>query len=414
GMDFEYRVDIVDETILIHTDWNAPNYRLMVTSTEKPSRENWRELIPESEDVLSYVRPVGGRLYAVYQHNAATQIKVFELDGTFVHNVALPTIGSASVHGYWSKPDVWVRFSSFAHPWASYLYHPDCNQLSLIKKSRVPIDVSNVVVDQVWYPSKDGTKVSMFVVHDRDMPLDGSTPFMLYGYGGFNISMRPRFTTLYPVWIEAGGAVAIPNLRGGGEYGREWHEAGMRERKQNSFDDFIAAADWLVNNNYTSRDRLAIRGGRNGGLLVSAVIAQRPDLCGAVLCHVPLTDMLRFHRFGLANIWSEEYGSAEDPVMFDHLLAYSPYHNLTEGADYPAILVVGSANDARTHPAHARKFAAAARWADADHGTTQPIQFFLQTNSGRRGAVTIDQQADRTSRQFAFLMEALGMPAPPQ
>jgi prolyl oligopeptidase len=412
GMDSEYSVDIVDDTILIQTDWQAPNYRVMATSADKPGRENWRELIPESEDVLSYISPVGGKLYAVYQHNAATKIKVFELDGTFLQDIELPTIGSAGVSGYWSKPNVWVSFSSFAHPSTVYTYDVTTNVLTLYKESPVDIDVSNVVVDQVWYPSRDGTEVSMFIVHDKDMPRDGSVPFLLYGYGGFNISMRPGFSTLYPVWIEAGGAVAIANLRGGGEYGREWHEAGMRANKQNVFDDFIAAADWLVENQYTTAQKIAIRGGSNGGLLVSAVITQRPDLCGAVLCQVPLTDMIRFHLFGLANIWSEEYGNAEDPEMFEYLLDYSPYHNVSKGADYPAILVVGSDNDARTDPAHARKFAAAVRWADADNGSKQPIHFFLQSDSGHGGAVTIDQQADMTSRQFAFLMEALGMTAP--
>ncbi|UCF69271.1 MAG: S9 family peptidase, partial [Acidobacteriota bacterium] len=222
----------------------------------------------------------------------------------------------------------------------------------------------------------------------------------------------PYFSTVYAVWIEAGGGVAIPNLRGGGEYGREWHEAGMREKKQNVFDDFIAAAEWLIENHYTSQDRLAISGGSNGGLLVSAAVTQRPELFEAMLCQVPLTDMLRFHRFKLANIWTEEYGSPEDPEMFPHLAAYSPYHRVEQGVDYPAMLVTASVNDARVDPMHARKFAAAARFADEDHGTQEPILFHLQDESGHGGAVTIDAKADQVARHFAFLMQQLGMRPP--
>ncbi|MFT4975209.1 MAG: prolyl oligopeptidase, partial [Myxococcota bacterium] len=240
--------------------------------------------------------------------------------------------------------------------------------------------------------------------------VEGPVPTLLTGYGGFNVSMNPRFSTRNVAWLEAGGAVAIPNLRGGGEYGRAWHEAGMREQKQNVFDDFIAAAEWLKAERYA--DRIAIAGGSNGGLLVSAAVTQRPELFDAVLCQVPLTDMVRFHRFGIANIWTEEYGSAEDPEMFPHILAYSPYHHVHQGTDYPAILVTGSENDARTDPVHARKFMAAVQWADADHGSEEPIFLYIQRDSGHGGGVTIDQRADQTARQYSFLMAQLGMSAP--
>ncbi|MEC8276794.1 MAG: prolyl oligopeptidase family serine peptidase, partial [Myxococcota bacterium] len=260
--------------------------------------------------------------------------------------------------------------------------------------------------------SKDGTEVSMFLIYPKGIELDGSTPFLLTGYGGFNISLKPRFSTRNVTWTEMGGGIAIPNLRGGGEYGQEWHEAGMRENKQNVFDDFIAAAEYLESQGYSNRDRLAISGGSNGGLLVSAAVTQRPELFSAVLCSVPLTDMMRYHKFGLANIWSEEYGNAEDPTQAQYLLRYSPYHNVTKGTDYPAILVTGSANDARTAPVHAQKMAAAIRWADQDHGQKQPILLSINADSGHGGGVGIDTVADQTARQYGFLAAQIGLTPP--
>ncbi len=409
-MDFEYDVDVVGDTVFIKTDWEAPNYRVMVVDAAAPQQENWTEFIPESADKLSSIAAIDGHLYATYQHNAATEIVVYTLDGEKKQSVELPTVGSARVWGYNSKPGVWVSFSSFAHPSTVYTYDVEENALTLYKESPIDIDASNIGVEQVWYDSKDGTKVSMFVI--RDVRSEGPIPFLLTGYGGFNISMTPRFSTRTAVWLEAGGGIAIPNLRGGGEYGREWHEGGMREKKQNVFDDFIAAGEWLESSGNTTRDQLAISGGSNGGLLVSAAVTQRPELFEAVLCAVPLTDMVRFHKFGLANIWTEEYGSADDPEMFPHILAYSPVHNVEQGVDYPAILVTGSENDARTAPVHARKFMAAVHWADADHGTEEPIFLHIQSDSGHGGAVTIDQSADNYARHYSFLMKQIGMEAP--
>jgi prolyl oligopeptidase len=246
-------------------------------------------------------------------------------------------------------------------------------------------------------------------VHTKDTPIDGSVPWLLSGYGGFNVSLRPTFSTVYATWLEAGGGVAIPNLRGGGEYGKEWHEAGMREKKQNVFDDFIAAAEWLVEKGYTSPEKLAIRGGSNGGLLVSAVATQRPELYRAVLCQVPLTDMIRYHKFGLANIWSEEYGNAEEAEMFPHLLAYSPYHNVKADTKYPAMMVTGSANDARTDPVHARKFYAAIKEATSSE---KPVLLKVYGESGHGGGVTIDTKVDQTADQYGFLMWQLSMSPP--
>jgi prolyl oligopeptidase len=412
GMDAEYSSFIVDDSIYIHTDWEAPNYRLMTTTVDKPQREYWTEVVAESKHKLSYVRPIQGHLYATYGVNAATQISVLDMQGQRLHEIPLPSVGSAGVSGLRHKGDVRVSFSSFANPSTTYTYDVSTNTLTLAKASPLDIDTTGMMSEQVWYPSKDGTMVSMFVVRNIDAPRDGTVPTLLTGYGGFNISMRPRFSTLYAAWLEAGGAVAIPNLRGGGEYGVAWHEAGMRDQKQNVFDDFISAAEYLIAEGYTSSDRLAISGGSNGGLLVSAAVTQAPELFKAVLCAVPLTDMIRFHHFGIANIWSEEYGNADDPEMFPHILAYSPYHNVEVGVDYPAILVTGSANDARTDPIHAMKFAAAVRAADRDLGSEEPILLHIQADSGHGGGVTIDTRADQSGRHYGFLMEQIGLSAP--
>lgn len=407
-MDIEYDVTVIEGKAFVLTDWNAPNYRVMVVDAAQPQQENWTELIPESTDRLSSISFVNGHLYANYQHRAASRIAVHNLQGEHLHDVSLPAVGSAWISGQWAHPRVRVSFSSFAHPTSFYTHDAAENTLTLEQASSMDVNTEHITVEQVHYPSKDGTEVSMFII--RNQNTEGPVPTLLKGYGGFNISMTPRFSTQTLVWLEAGGAVAIPNLRGGGEYGRAWHEAGMREQKQNVFDDFIAAAEWLRAQGVASQ--LAISGGSNGGLLVSAAVTQQPDLFDAVLCQVPLTDMVRFHRFGIANIWTEEYGSAEDPEMFPYIHAYSPYHNTESGVDYPAILVTGSANDARTDPVHARKFMAAVQWADADHGQEEPIFLFIQQDSGHGGAVVVDQQADQKARHLGFLMEQVGLQAP--
>jgi prolyl oligopeptidase len=415
-LDGEYSGWVVGDRLVVLTDWEAPRRRVMTAPLATPQREHWEELIPEAEDTLVSLSPVGGRLYVEYQHDASSKILVYELDGTAAGEVPLPTLGSASVGGWFGKPEVRVTFTSFGHPSSVYRYDPASQgALELLKASGIPIEpelLERIVVDQAWFHSKDGTEVPMFVVHAGAPGEAGPRPTLLTGYGGFDISLTPKFSTTYAMWLEQGGVVAIPNLRGGGEFGKAWHEAGMLGRKQNVFDDFLGAAQWLIDEGWTTPERLAISGGSNGGLLVSAAVTQRPDLFGAVLCSVPLTDMVRYHKFGLANIWSEEYGSAEDPEQLKYLLAYSPYHAVQEGADYPAILVVGSTNDARTDPAHARKFYAAAQWADADRGGQDPILLDVQRESGHGGGVTIDTRADQFSRHHAFLMQAVGLGAP--
>lgn len=406
------RATVVGERVLIHTDVGAERWRVAVASVEKPGREHWVDLIPEREDTLQGITVADGRIYARYSHDVTTRILQFDLEGNELGEVALPTRGTASVWGRPELDEVRITFESFAHPRTVYRHDPATERLTVIKPSAVPVDpalLETIVVDQVWFTSKDGTLVPMFVVHKGETEFGGPVPLLMTGYGGFNISLRPRFSSTALLWLERGGAFALPSLRGGGEFGKAWHEAGMGERKQTVFDDFLGAAEWLVAEGWTTPAQLAISGGSNGGLLVSAAVTQAPDQFGAVLCQVPLTDMVRYHKFGIADIWTEEYGSPDDPEMLPHLHAYSPYHAVKEGTDYPAILVVGSANDARTHPVHASKFAAHAKHADADGGTKQPIMLDIRSDSGHGGGVGIDVRANQVARAHAFLMHAVGL-----
>lgn len=406
GFDAQYGVDVIDGKLFIVTDKDAPRRRVFTASVDAPAQENWKEFIPESSDNLLSMAAIGGKVYVEYSHDATSRIALYDIEGTYLRDLSLPGLGSASVSGYWSKPTVWVSFSSFTYPKAIFTYDAATNRMRLFHRSPVPVDVERFTTEQAWYESKDGTLVSMFLVHDKDLVHDGRTPALLTGYGGFNISQTPYFSAAYVAWIEAGGMVAIPNLRGGGEYGREWHEAGMRERKQNVFDDFVSAAEWLIREGYTTADRLAIQGGSNGGLLVGAVAMQRPELFRAVLCEVPLLDMLRYHRFGLANIWAEEYGSADDPEQFRYLRGYSPYHNVKEGVRYPAMLFVAGENDARVDPAHARKMVARLQAASSGGG---PILLIVQRESGHGGGTTLSHHIEQRADAWGFLMHQLGM-----
>jgi len=406
GMDAQYSVDEYDGRLFITTDKDAPLYKVFTAPADRPGRENWKEFLPEAADKLEYLSFVGGRLYAVYSHNVCTLVKVYDKEGRFIRELSLPTLGSASVWGYDSKPDVWVSFSSFTYPSTVFKYLYDKNELKLYHRPPIDVDVSGYAVDQVWYASGDGTKIPMFLIHRKDLQKNGVNPVMLTGYGGFNISESPYFSTVYTVWLEAGGMVALPNLRGGGEFGKTWHEAGMKEKKQNVFDDFLAAAQWLIANKYTTPARLAIEGGSNGGLLVGAALVQRPDLFRAVSCGVPLLDMVRYHKFGMANEWAEEYGNADDAGAFKWLYAYSPYHHVKDGTAYPAVLLTGSEDDARVDPMHARKMAA--RLQAASPGG-RPVLLIVQQASGHGGGTTLTTLIGQTADSYAFLMHEVGM-----
>jgi prolyl oligopeptidase len=420
--DAQYRADVIENKLIIWTDKDASKGKVFITDINDVAPESWHELIPETDDNLLYITGVDGHLYAAYSHNVHIVIKIFSFDGAFIREMDLPTLGFAGVWGYWSKPTVWVRFTSFVYPVTVFTYDFDKDELSLFHKPPIDIDVSNYTAEQVWYRSKDSTLVSMFLVHKKNLKKDGSNPVYLTGYGGFNISVMPYFSTLYAVWLEAGGMVAIPNLRGGGEYGKEWHEAGMFDKKQNTFDDFIAAAEWLIENRYTNPSRLAIGGASNGGLLVGAAMVQRPDLYRVVHCGVPLLDMIRYHLFGFANIWAEEYGSADDPEHFRFLLKYSPYHNVVDSKDYPAVLFVGSDNDARCYPLHAMKMTARMQEArsarnertHAIRSDDKPILLLVRKKSGHGGGTTLSEQIEQYADIWAFLMNQVGINLPEQ
>lgn len=406
GFDAQYGTDLLGDTLLIQTDKDAPRGMVYVTTADKPGREHWRVLIPQDRDKLTNVSSIDGRLYAMYLHDAHTVVKVFDLDGHFLRAIPLPGIGSGYVWGYWKKPPVWVYYTSFNIPGATYRYDFTADRLTLYHQPPISVDPSRSTVEQVWFTSRDGTRVPMFLFYPRTIKRNGRTAVLLTGYGGFNLSETPHFSPYFQCWLEVGGMVAVPNLRGGGEYGKEWHEAGMRDRKQNVFDDFIAAAQWLIDNNYTTSKRLVLDGASNGGLLTGAMTAQRPDLFHAAYVGVPLLDMVRYHKFGYANVWAEEYGSAEDPAQFEYLLKYSPYHNVTDGVKYPAVLLDASENDVRVHPLHARKMAARLQQADAGGG---PILYLLRRKSGHGGGTRLTEHISQKADVLSFLMDQAGL-----
>jgi prolyl oligopeptidase len=408
--DSRYRVNAWQDDFYIFTDEDAPNWRVFKVAADDPGRDNWREIVAESDDrVLDSMQIIGGHLVLTYMKNAYSGIEVRALDGEPVREVELPGIGATyGMKGDPDRDEAYYSFTSFTTPRQIYKTSISTGEAELWQQVDIPVDTSPYEVEQVWYESKDGTKVSMFVVHRKDVELDGSTPFLLYGYGGFNASMKPSFRSSIIPWLEAGGGYAVPNLRGGGEYGEEWHRGGQLENKQNVFDDFIAAAEYLIDEGYTSAERLAISGGSNGGLLVGAATVQRPDLFAAVLCSVPLLDMLRYHKFGSGKTWINEYGDPEDPEHFSFLYDYSPYHHVEEGSDYPAFLMLSADSDDRVDPMHARKMTAALQHANA---SSEPVIMRIEREAGHGGGDMIKKYVDRFADQYAFLMAQLGVEA---
>ena len=397
--------------MFIRTTEGAPRGRLFVAQATNPQRAAWHELIPQSDSTLNSFAVVGARLFAEYLENASSRIEVYTRGGQRLRPVALPVLGTtAGVRGDEEGGDAFFQFVSFAVPPTVYRYDFVTGRAVVWTKVNAPtINPQAVVVRQVWYRSKDGTRVSMFLVHRRGLQLDGSNPTVLYGYGGFNVSETPAFNPRgLSLWLSRGGVYAVANLRGGGEYGEAWHQAGMLARKQNVFDDFIAAAEYLVNSRVTSRERLAIRGGSNGGLLVAAALTQRPELFRAAVCEVPLTDMLRYQNFLIARLWIPEYGSAEDPAQFKYLRAYSPYHNVREGIRYPATLVTTAESDTRVDPLHARKFAARLQAANA---STNPILLRIETKAGHGIGLPVAKLIEEATDMWAFLFWQLGVKA---
>ena len=392
------------------TDLDAPRKRVIAVDTRHPERARWREIIPQGPDVLDGIQIIHDTFVANYMHDASSRLRLFTLDGRFVKDLPLPTLGSVgAISGERKDDEMFYAFTSFLYPTTIFQYDFKSGRTSVFKAPTIDFDPSGYETQQVFYTSKDGTRVPMFITHKKGLRLDGSNPTYLYGYGGFNISLTPSFSVAMLVWLEQGGVYAVPNLRGGGEYGEEWHQAGMHDKKQNVFDDFIAAAEYLIAQRYTATSKLAIAGGSNGGLLVGAAITQRPELFGAALPAVGVMDMLRFHKFTIGWAWVTDYGSADSAAQFPYLYKYSPLHNIRAGTRYPATLVTTADHDDRVVPGHSFKFTAALQAAQAG---TQPVLIEIETKAGHgAGKPTsklIEEQADR----FAFLVRNLGMTVP--
>jgi prolyl oligopeptidase len=380
----------------VRTNDGAPKYRLMAVDPNNPEKENWEELIPEAEEVLNSVSVVGGKMFANYMKDAHSLVKVFKMDGQFAYNIDADL---GTISGFYGKKDDNITFyslTSFTTPSTIYKYNVAENKSTVYKHSGIDFDPEKYETKQVFYESKDGTKVPMFITHKKGLELDGTNPTLLYGYGGFNVSLTPRFRITMVPWLENGGVYAQANIRGGGEYGEDWHLAGTKMKKQNVFDDFIAAAEYLINEDYTNSNRLAIQGGSNGGLLVGAVTNQRPELFEVALPAVGVMDMLRYHKFTIGRYWASDYGTSEDSKeMFEYLYNYSPLHSVKSGKEYPAILVTTADHDDRVVPAHSFKYIATVQEKETGHN---PTLIRIETKAGH-GAGTptskaIEQAAD--------------------
>ncbi|MEM1354863.1 MAG: prolyl oligopeptidase family serine peptidase [Planctomycetota bacterium] len=416
GADANTYGQFLGERLLLSTQVDAPNGMVYKVSVSQPDRQHWEVLIPHREDmVLDGVSETKDLLVVEYKAKAQTRIELLGKDGQPMEPLGLPGIGSAGLSTRYDRNEVFLTFTSFNTPRSIYRLTLSKEQAidedgyELWARPDVPVDPDLLEVKQVTYPSKDGTPVTMFIVHKKGIELDGTNPTLLSGYGGFGVSMRPYFSaTMFP-WYEAGGVFALPNLRGGGEYGDAWHKAGMLEQKQNVFDDFIAAAEYLIEAGYTSKDKLAISGGSNGGLLVGAAMVQRPDLFEAVVCKVPLLDMLRYQHFLMARFWVPEYGDPAEAEHYRWLAEYSPYHNVEPGTAYPAALITAGENDTRVHPLHARKFAALLQTrTTADQGQ-QPILLWVDQDAGHGGGKPLSLRIRDVADTRMFVMWQLGM-----
>jgi prolyl oligopeptidase len=411
-----YLVDMLDDRLYVVSNEDAPRYRLFQVDPRRPERENWKQIIAEGKDTLERVAAVGGKLAALYLKDASSRVRVFSRAGKLEREIKLPGLGTVTeLHGRHQGRELFFGFTSFLTP-TLVMRHDlgagrgwrrgDLRSPVVWQKLASPIDPDAFSVEQVRYPSRDGTLIPMFLVARKGLVRDGRAPALLYGYGGFNVNLTPGFVAGIGPFVERGGVYAVANLRGGGEYGETWHSAGVLGNKQTVFDDFIAAAEFLIRERITSRDRLAITGRSNGGLLVAAVLTQRPDLFRAAICGVPLTDMVRYHRFRIARLWIPEYGSAEDPEQFKFLYAYSPYHHVRDGVAYPATLVFTAESDTRVDPLHARKFAARLQAAQSGPG---PILLRMEGQAGHGAGKPLGKLIEQQADEMAFLFGQLGI-----
>jgi prolyl oligopeptidase len=398
---------IANDTLFLQTNWKAPKWRLVAVPLRTPAQEHWKEIIPEGESRMEDFRLVGGKIVAQYSHNAASELKIFQADGSAAGGIALPQLGTVGgVTGRWKESEAFFSFQSFALPATVYRCDVASRGLEVWAKPAVPVDASAFEVKQVWYESKDKTRVPMFLFYKKGLQLDGANSALMTAYGGFDVSETPLFRDDAVVWVEHGGVFALPGLRGGGEFGEEWHRAGMLERKQNVFDDFYAAAEWLIANRYTRADKLAITGRSNGGLLMGAAMTQRPDLFGAIVCGYPLLDMVRYQNFLVAKYWVPEYGSSEDVEQFPALFAYSPYHHVVRGRKYPAVLFLTGDSDTRVSPLHARKMTAEMQ---AAQGGDKPILLLYDTKLGHSEGRPVSKIIEEDTQVLGFLMWQVGV-----
>ncbi len=401
-------VDHIDGKLLVMTNYQAPNYKLIAIDLKNPAKENWKDVIPEKKSVLKGIHLVGGKMIASYIKDAHSQIEVYSTKGEYQYDIELPVLGTVS--GFSGKMDDDMTFytvTSFTTPATVYKYFVKDNKSELYQETDIDFKADDYVTEQVFYTSKDGTKVPMFIVYKKGLKKDGTNPVLLYGYGGFNISLTPSFSAMRLVWLEQGGVYAMMNLRGGGEYGEEWHKAGTIMQKQNVFDDCIAAAEYLIKEKYTEKGKIGLQGGSNGGLLVGAVTNQRPDLFGVSLPAVGVMDMLRYHKFTIGRYWATDYGTSEDSEeMFKYLLGYSPVHTVKENVDYPAVLVTTGDHDDRVVPAHSFKYIATLQ---EKHKGNNPTLIRIETQAGHGAGKPISKIIDEYTDVYSFLFQELGL-----
>ena len=402
-----FEADAFGDQCYIQTNWQASNGRILKVDLKHPERENWVEIMPTSESVMESSSLVAGNLYVQFLDQVQSKVTVYDTQGKKVRDIQFPSLGTVSgIGGEWDSNEAFYTFSTYHIPTTIFREDARAGQQFVWAKSKVPVESDQFEVQQVFYPSKDGTRIPMFLVHRKGLKRDGTNPTILYGYGGFNNSLTPGFSSKAVQWCELGGVFAVANLRGGGEFGEAWHQAGMGKNKQNVFDDFHAAAEWLIREKYTSPAKLSIDGRSNGGLLVGAALTQRPELFRAVVCGYPLLDMVRYHKFLVARFWIPEYGSADDSEQFQTLKAYSPYHQVKPGTKYPAVLFVTGDADTRVDPLHARKMAALVQ---AATGSEHPVLLRYDTKLGHTGARPVSHTIEDVTNELSFLCQELGV-----
>lgn len=408
NMDLQYfPVEVKDDKVYILTNYNAPKKRLMVMDINNPSLKNWKEIIPESNNFLENVTFTNGKLIAQYNKDASTHAYLYDLNGNIIREITLPGLGSASFSGERNQKETFYSFSSFTTPGTIYLYDTDTNQSKVFIAPKVKFKSNDFITEQIFFKSKDGTKIPMFLTYKKGLKRNSKNPVFLYGYGGFNIALGPSFSPMRIPFLESGGIYAQASLRGGSEYGEQWHIAGTKMNKQNVFDDFISAAEWLIENKYTSSKYMAIVGGSNGGLLVGACMTQRPDLFQVCVPQVGVMDMLRYHKFTIGWNWASDYGTSEDSKeMFEYLKSYSPLHNIKPNTKYPATLITTADHDDRVVPAHSFKFAATLQ--NCQLGSS-PILIRIDTKAGHGGGKPLSKRLEESADIYSFILYNMGL-----